>query len=148
MKTTLQRLLILSLILPTELARSAETLPPADRRLGDAIEAHITFLADDLLEGRGTGTPGYELAALYVASQFQQLGLKPGGASNAWFQSVPLLESRLAAEGVRCELRGEGGTHVLDYNLDYVARPQFTESMPKNCLWLSRVTLARGKRLA
>lgn len=128
MKSTLQRLLTLSFLLLIEPARIAETLPPADRRLGDAIEAHITFLADDLLEGRGTGTPGHDIAARYVASQFRQLGLKPGGESNSWFQSVPLLESRLAAEGVRCELRGDGDTNVLDYNLDYVARPHFTET--------------------
>ena len=71
-----------------------------DAAIADAIEAHITFLADDLLEGRGTGAPGYDLAARYVAAQFRQLGLRPGGDSNTWFQSVPLLESRLDSDQI------------------------------------------------
>ena len=45
-----------------------------------AIEAHIRYLADDLMEGREAGTRGYDLAAAYVASQFRLLGLEPAGA--------------------------------------------------------------------
>ena len=107
-------------------ARTAAT----DTAIADAIEAHVTFLADDLLEGRGTGTPGYDLAARYVAAQFRQLGLRPAGNSNTWFQSVPLLESHLVSESTRVELRSDGQTNALDYNLDYVARPHFAET---NC---------------
>ena len=43
----------------------------------ELIRAHTQFLADDLLEGRGTGTRGYQLAANYVAAQFTGLGLAP-----------------------------------------------------------------------
>src|SRR5581483_9988326 len=42
----------------------------------NALRAHIKFLADDRLEGRGTGAKGGELAALYCAEQFEALGLK------------------------------------------------------------------------
>ena len=55
----------------------------------DALRAHIEFLADDLLKGRGTGTAEYEIAAQYVASQLKQFGLKPAGENGTWFQSVP-----------------------------------------------------------
>lgn len=41
--------------------------------------SHVQYLADDKLEGRKTGTPGYEAAVKYVESQFQQIGLKPSG---------------------------------------------------------------------
>jgi hypothetical protein len=41
-----------------------------------AIKAHIDFLADDLLEGRATGTRGYDIAAKYVATQFEAMGLE------------------------------------------------------------------------
>ncbi len=44
-----------------------------------SIAAHVRFLADDLLEGRGPGTNGDELAMRYVAGQFERLGLKPAG---------------------------------------------------------------------
>jgi hypothetical protein len=54
----------------------------------DRIRADVTFLSDDLLEGRNTGTRGYDLAAAYVANRFQSLGLRPGNGSG-WYQQVP-----------------------------------------------------------
>jgi Zn-dependent M28 family amino/carboxypeptidase len=56
-----------------------------------ALRGHIRFLASDLLEGRGTGSNGDELAQHYIAAQFESLGLKPILPENSWFQSVPLL---------------------------------------------------------
>ena len=53
----------------------------------DRIRSDVSFLADDLLEGRGTGTRGYDLAARYVASRYEGLGLKPGG-DKGWYQSI------------------------------------------------------------
>ena len=46
---------------------------------GKAWWAHVQFLADDKLEGRNVGTPGYDKAVDYVVSQFQAIGLKPAG---------------------------------------------------------------------
>ncbi len=56
----------------------------------EAIRAHMAFLADDALEGRGVGTRGYDIAAKYVAAQFEALGLQPGGASGSYLQAVPM----------------------------------------------------------
>jgi Zn-dependent M28 family amino/carboxypeptidase len=56
-----------------------------------SLRAHIRFLSDDLLEGRGPGSPGDQLAQLYIATQFQSLGLKPANFNGKWFQSVPLV---------------------------------------------------------
>ena len=53
----------------------------------EAFRAHITFLADDLLEGRDTGSRGHEIAARYVATQFEALGLHPGNG-DSWFQRI------------------------------------------------------------
>ena len=53
----------------------------------DAFRAHVAFLADDLLEGRDTGSRGHEIAARYVASEFASLGLHPGNG-DSWFQQV------------------------------------------------------------
>src|SRR5262244_1321831 len=50
--------------------------------------------ADDLLEGRGTGTRGYEIAAKYMAAQFEQMGLQPAGVGGTYFQKVPFKQSR------------------------------------------------------
>src|SRR6266849_11223859 len=56
-----------------------------------ALRAHIKFLSDDRLEGRGTGARGGELAALYVAEQFEAAGLKGGGANGSFWQPVSLV---------------------------------------------------------
>ncbi len=49
--------------------------------------AHIEYLASDALEGRGTGTAGYQKAADYVAAQFKKQGLAPAGTTG-YFQKV------------------------------------------------------------
>lgn len=55
----------------------------------EQIRAHMRFLADSLLQGRAPGTPGYDIAARYVATELEGMGLLPG-ASAGWFQPVPL----------------------------------------------------------
>src|SRR5215471_20079243 len=57
-----------------------------------ALRAHMQFLADDLLEGRGTGTRGQEIAARYVATEFAAAGLEPAGVKGSYLQPVPLRE--------------------------------------------------------
>ena len=56
----------------------------------EALRADMRFLADDLLEGRGTGTRGHEIAAKFMASEFEAMGLEPAGDGESYFQSVPL----------------------------------------------------------
>ncbi len=60
------------------------------------VGAHVKFLASDLMEGRGTGERGGELAAEYIATQFALIGLGapvPTGANTppSYFQDVPLV---------------------------------------------------------
>lgn len=63
----------------------------------DRVRAHVEFLADDLLEGRDTGSRGHRIAAAYVASEFRALGLKPGGTNGSWFVDVPFRRATSAA---------------------------------------------------
>jgi hypothetical protein len=71
---------------------------PADTDFSaERFKAHVTFLADDLLEGREAGTRGHEIAAKYVAAQFELFGLKPGGDDGTYFKKVDLLESALTS---------------------------------------------------
>lgn len=65
----------------------------------ERLEAHLRFLADDLLEGREAGTRGYDLAALYVAEEFRALGIKPGGENDTYYQPVPMLQYGPGAKG-------------------------------------------------
>src|SRR5258708_9220720 len=54
----------------------------------ERIRAHVRFLADDLLEGRGTGARGGDIAAKYIAAQFALDGLKPAGDDGGYLQKV------------------------------------------------------------
>jgi Zn-dependent M28 family amino/carboxypeptidase len=60
---------------------------------GDRIRAHVRFLSSDLLEGRGVGARGGELASEYIATQFALLGAKPAGDNGTYFQRVSLVGS-------------------------------------------------------
>ncbi|HUL15535.1 MAG TPA: M28 family peptidase [Terriglobales bacterium] len=55
------------------------------------IRAHVKFLSSDLLEGRGTGARGGDIAADYIATQFDLDGLKPAGDGGTYFQRVPMV---------------------------------------------------------
>jgi Zn-dependent M28 family amino/carboxypeptidase len=57
----------------------------------DNIEAHVRFLSHDLLEGRGTGQRGGDIAAEYIATQFALYGLKPAGDNGYYLQKVPMV---------------------------------------------------------
>src|SRR6185295_2388104 len=76
---------------------SCSTPPPPAATVDMAphrISAHVKFLSDDLLEGRGVATRGEGLATTYIASQFAQYGLEPAGDDGTYFQRVPLVGVR------------------------------------------------------
>src|SRR5690242_20091508 len=58
---------------------------------GQAIREHTRFLASDLLEGRGVGQRGGEIAAEYIATQLALAGAKPADDRGTYFQKVPLV---------------------------------------------------------
>ncbi len=58
---------------------------------GDRIRAHVNFLASDLLEGRGVGARGGDLATEYIAAQFALVGAKPAGDAGTYFQNLTLV---------------------------------------------------------
>jgi Zn-dependent M28 family amino/carboxypeptidase len=60
----------------------------------EIIRAHVRFLASDLLEGRGTGQRGGDIAAEYIAAMFETYGLKPAGDNGTYLQKVPMLGIR------------------------------------------------------
>jgi len=90
----------------------------------ERFKAHVTFLADDLLEGREAGTRGHEIAARYIASQFDQLGVKPAGRDGSYFEPVALLDSELAGAPPSVVLKTPSGAHVLKHgDTAIIARP-------------------------
>jgi hypothetical protein len=85
----------------------------------------MDFLADDLLEGRAAGTPGYGVAAAYVASVFQAAGLEPAGDpagdGRSWFQSYRLIEAQLVPGSARVTLNRDGRSEALALETEFMA---------------------------
>jgi len=79
--------------IPSDAIMASEKIKP------HAIRAHMRYLADDLLEGRKPFTRGYRLAAHYVASEFEEMGLKPGVDDSSYYQMVELFKNRSIIEG-------------------------------------------------
>ena len=74
-----------SVRLPSTAFAAMETINP------EHIRWHVRFLSHDLLEGRGTGQRGGDIAAEYIAAQFAEYGLKPAGENGSYLQKVPLV---------------------------------------------------------
>jgi Zn-dependent M28 family amino/carboxypeptidase len=94
---------------------------PTDSPLNEqAMRAHIKFLSSDLLEGRGTGARGGELAANYIAAQMEALGLKGAGANGSFFQPVSLVGVK-ADPNTKLVISGRSGKESFKFADDYVA---------------------------
>src|SRR5229473_3602935 len=89
------------------------------------MDAHLKYLADDLLEGRAPATRGGRLAATYIAAQFEALGLEPAGPDGSYFQPVALVGLMPHPSLVW----GKGGApRALKYRDDFVAWAERPES--------------------
>src|SRR6202790_4239829 len=88
----------------------------------EAIRADMRFLSDDALEGRGTGSRGYEIAAKFMANQFESLGLRPAGDNDSYFQSVPLRSMKPNETKTTLVLSRSGKDETLTFRKDYISR--------------------------
>jgi Zn-dependent M28 family amino/carboxypeptidase len=120
----------------------------------EAIKAHMTFLADDAMEGREAGTRGYDIAANYVAAQYALLGVKPAGdktaAGTSYQQHVPLLAYRPNGEGSVTVTGSDGKDAALKYGEDYLPGAQaqaadLTVSAPLVFVGYGLVDAGRGR---
>jgi len=102
---------------------------PAPRASAKVIESHLTFLADDLLEGRDTGSRGHEIAARYIAQQLQALGLKGAAADGSFFQRVPLRKAQLVPGSASLSFNLADEALTLSYPQQFFTGPnlQHTE---------------------
>ena len=87
----------------------------------ERIRAHVRFLSHDLLEGRGTGQRGGDIAAEYIATQFALSGLKPAGDNGTYLQKVPMVGVTTAPETTFSLVPASGPAKDLKPLTDYVA---------------------------
>src|ERR1700722_3253329 len=104
---------------PAAAREAAASIDPAK------IGAHVRFLASDLLEGRGPGTHGGQLAAEYIASQFALAGAPPAGENGTYFQNVPLMAVHTEVDKTSFTLVPASGAPIhLKYGDDYLTKDQ------------------------
>jgi Zn-dependent M28 family amino/carboxypeptidase len=105
-------------------APSAGT-PPAGKQsvagptvLEAPLRAHLSFLADDLLEGRGTGQRGGELAVRYLETQAAAIGLRP--AAGAGYRQKVELVGQKTQPGSTLRFEAGGKTIATVFGTDAV----------------------------
>ncbi|EGM78642.1 Putative aminopeptidase [Rheinheimera sp. A13L] len=117
--SALSAMLVLAGCQSTPTPSSVAALPKASAK---AIEAHMTFLGDDSLEGRDTGSRGHQIASNYIATQLAALGLDPAG-EQGYFQSVPLRKAMLVQSSAKMSLTKNGKTTDFDYPKQFFTGP-------------------------
>jgi len=91
----------------------------------EKIRAHVRFLSHDLLEGRGPGTRGGQLAAEYIATQFALAGAQPAGDNGTYFQNVPFIAVHTDVDKTSFTFVPASGAPVdLKYGEDYLTKNQ------------------------
>ena len=98
-------------------ASKSQDLPKTPPISAERIRAHVKFLSDDLLEGRGTGQRGGDIAAEYIGTQFALYGLKPAGDNGTYFQGVPMMSVK-TLPATSFKLIPRSGDAVTLKNLD------------------------------
>jgi hypothetical protein len=101
-------------------ARAAESITP------DALQRQIAVLSADSLRGRDTPSPGLEMAAAYLVSEFQAMGLGPAGENGTYLQRYPLSLHALDTASVHFGTVAQGRDEMLRYGIDF-----FVAAAPK-----------------
>jgi Peptidase family M28 len=106
--------------------RPAATITSDERKAAERVKLETirevtTTLSSNEFEGRGTGQPGADKAARYLADRFAKLGLKPGGENGTYLQPIKFKSAQILPESsVRI------GEASLKHGEDYVLVPPYT----------------------
>src|SRR6478609_10920487 len=110
---------------------SAQTgVPPDAQKVMNAIDAEkiratVKYLADDALQGRGTGQKGGDMAADWIAAQFKSYGVMPAGDQGTYFQQVNFFGVTTDPKQTTFTFVPKSGPEIaLKFADDYVANDQ------------------------
>jgi hypothetical protein len=96
------------------------------------IKSHMHFLADDLLQGRETGSQGHEIASLYIAGEFAKYGLKPAGdqvdGKTSYVQRINFRKGLLVQESPIFKVEGPNENFELSYPDDFLSSPDLVST--------------------
>ncbi len=112
----MKKSLALLALLAAATVSAAPLTPDQDATLkritANSLRGHLSFIASDLLEGRGTPSRGQDLAAEYIAAQYRRAGLEPLG-DDQYFQTASWLHVLPDLNGFHFTLRAGGQTLAL-----------------------------------
>jgi Zn-dependent M28 family amino/carboxypeptidase len=134
---TLSTILAVTLLSPTVLAwqgaaalatvkPAAAKLSSAERKAADSVKLETireltTTLSSKEFEGRGTGQPGADKAAQFMAERFARLGLKPAGENGSYLQAIKFRSAQVMPES-----SVKLGDVTLQHREDYIVVPPYT----------------------
>jgi Zn-dependent M28 family amino/carboxypeptidase len=109
--------------LRAEVANAFHTVNPG------SIQATMSFLADDLLQGRQPGSRGFAIASRYIETQFMALGLLPGVGDTSYRQPVPLRKGTTIESASSLTLETDGAVDTLAYGKDFIISPNLVNTL-------------------
>ena len=121
-RARLTLVILLACAAPAVVAQDGASRQPApqnDSIRQQDLKADVYFLADDLTRGRLVGTPEYALAAEFVKSRFERLGLKPVGANNSYFHHFNLMVATLGADNTLDVVAGPSSAQRAHLGQDF-----------------------------
>ena len=92
----------------------AQKLKKADKAIIINLQKHITYLADDKLEGRRAGSQGEKLAMNYIRSEFEQIGLLPKG-NDGFSQSFEINDGKQLDSATTLFIKGKQLKPGMDF---------------------------------
>jgi Zn-dependent M28 family amino/carboxypeptidase len=107
---------------PVSVAAPTPTTPP-DAITAVDISGYLKAVSSDEMLGRKPFTEGETRITNYLAAQFKELGLKPAGADNSYFQPVPMVEISVTPAPT-LQIAGKGKNLSFQYKTDYVVFSQ------------------------
>jgi Zn-dependent M28 family amino/carboxypeptidase len=107
---------------PVAVAAPTPTAPPDAITAAD-ISGYLKTVSSDEMLGRKPFTVGEKRITDYLAAQFKELGLKPAGADNSYFQPVPMVEISVTPAPT-LQIVGKGKNLSFQYKTDYVVFSQ------------------------
>lgn len=111
----------------------AQKLKKADKAVLTSLQAHVSFLASDKLEGRRTGTAGEKLAYEYISNEFTKAGFAPKGDNGGFLQQFEVNEGKqinpsthLIINGFDLDVQKEYFPFIFSANASVEAAPSIS----------------------
>jgi hypothetical protein len=114
------------LLLPLSIVVAQRSRIPKEARIGyesikaNDLSARLHFIASPELEGREATFRGQKVAARYIASEFQRLGLKPIGDDGTYFQHFPVVVTKPSDQS-SITVSNAQGVKTFFFRKDYLA---------------------------